>query len=287
MASGDMIGVFDSGHGGLTVFRALVERFPRIAFVYLGDHANVPYGDRASDEIVALTRNGVEALFRRGCKLVLLGCNTATCVAARTLQKDWLGVSGWRGHNILGIVAPTVEAATQTPWAVTTPQYPQKYNTDLVAVFGTTRTIASHAYPEEIRKRCPQVMVAQQTCSELAGAIERGAPEAELDRFVRTCVGALLDQTAGTPPHRAILGCTHYPLVEHLFRRHLPPFTRLLTQPKVVADSLEDYLARHPHYVEGSPGAPPILLTTGDPGRVNATARVFWPDTPSFDHLPL
>ena len=107
--------------------------------VYLGDHANVPYGDRASDEIVALTRNGVAALFRRDCKLVLLGCNTATCVAARTLQKDWLGVSGWPGRNILGIVAPTVEAATQTPWAVTTPQYPQKYNTDLIAVFGTTQ----------------------------------------------------------------------------------------------------------------------------------------------------
>ena len=99
-----MIGVFDSGHGGLTVFRALIERFPQLPFVYLGDHANVPYGDRPSDEIVALTRGGVEALFRRGCRLVLLGCNTATCVAARTLQKDWLAVSGWPGRNILGIV---------------------------------------------------------------------------------------------------------------------------------------------------------------------------------------
>ena len=282
-----MIGVFNSGHGGLTVFRALVERFPRVAFVYLGDHANVPYGDRASDEIVALTRNGVDALFARGCKLVLLGCNTATCVAARTLQKGWLGVSGWPGRNILGIVAPTVEAATQTPWAVTTPQYPQKYNTDLVAVFGTTRTIASHAYPEEIRKRCPQVTVVQQTCAELAGAIEQGAPEAALDALVERGVTALLAQTAGTPPHRAILGCTHYPLVEHLFRRHLPPFTRLLSQPKVVADSLEDYLARHPRFVEDGPAAAPILLTTGDPARVGATARIFWPDAPPFDHLPL
>ena len=179
-----MIGVFDSGHGGLTVFRALVRRFPRVAFVYLGDHRHVPYGNRPSDEIVALTRDGVDALFRRGCQLVLLGCNTATCVAARTLQKDWLPVSGWAGHNILGIVAPTVEAATQTPWAVTAPQYPQKYNTDVVAVFGTTRTIASHAYPEEIRKRCPKVTVVQQTCAELAGAIERGAPEEELDALV-------------------------------------------------------------------------------------------------------
>jgi glutamate racemase len=282
-----MIGVFDSGHGGLTVFRALVARFPRVPFVYLGDHRHVPYGNKPSDEIVTLTRNGVEALFRRGCRLVLLGCNTATCVAARTLQKDWLPVSGWKGNNILGIVAPTVEAATQTPWAVTAPQYPQKYNTDVVAVFGTTRTIASHAYPEEIRKRCPQVTVVQQTCPELAGAIEHGAPDSDLDRLVERSVTALLAQTVGVPPHRAILGCTHYPLVEHLFRRHLPPFTRLLTQPRVVADSLEDYLQRHPRYVDGAQHATPTLLTTGDPDRVNTIARIFWPGVPAFGHLPV
>src|SRR5215510_2735579 len=248
MAARNMIGVFDSGHGGLTIVRELVRRFPDLAYAYLGDHANVPYGERASDEIVALTRQGVERLFHQGCRLVLLGCNTATCVAARTLQRGWLPVSGWNGHNILGIVAPTVEAATQTPWAVTSPQYPQKYNTDVVAVFGTTRTVASHAYPEEIRKRCPQVTVVQQTCADLAGAIEQAAPESTLDALVEQGVAGLLAQTEGTPPHRAILGCTHYPLVEHLFRRHLPPFTRLLSQPDVVADSLEDYLQRHTHY---------------------------------------
>jgi glutamate racemase len=285
-----MIGVFDSGHGGLTVFRALVARFRLIPFVYLGDHAHVPYGDRPSDEIVALTRHGVDALFRRGCTLVLLGCNTATCVAARTLQKDWLPVSGWPRRNILGIVAPTVEAATQTPWAVTSPQYPQKNNTDVVAVFGTTRTIASHAYPEEIRKRCPKVTVVQQICAGLVGAIERAAPEPELDELVAGSVRALLAQTGGAPPHRAILGCTHFPLVESIFRRHLPPFTRLLSQPEVVADSLEDYLARHPHYVAepaGAAASAPQLLTTGDPARVNRIARLFWPDASAFDHLPM
>lgn len=285
-----MIGVFDSGHGGLTIFRALIERFPRLPFVYLGDHANVPYGDRPSHEIVALTRSGVEALFRRGCRLVLLGCNTATCVAARTLQKDWLAVSGWPGRNILGIVAPTVEAATQTPWAVTTPQYPQKYNTDTIAVLGTTRTIASHAYPEEIRKRCPKVTVVQQTCPDLVPAIEAGAPEEMLEALVRRGVAALLGQTDGAPPHRAILGCTHYPLVEHLFRRHLPSSTRLISQPAVVADSLEDYLQRHPRYIDGGagkPAVPPRLLTTGDPSRVSATARIFWPDATAFRHLAM
>jgi glutamate racemase len=278
-----MIGVFDSGHGGLTIVRELVRRFPGLGYVYLGDHANVPYGEKASDEIVALTRQGVDRLFRQGCRLVLLGCNTATCVAARTLQRGWLPVSGWTAHNVLGIVAPTVEAATQTPWAVATPQYPQKYNTDVVAVFGTTRTVASHAYPEEIRKRCPKATVVQQACTGLVAAIEAGAPESTMEALVEAAVAGLLAQTAGRPPHRAILGCTHYPLIEHLFRRHLPPFTRILSQPRVVADSLDDYLNRHPEYAEPAAGvAATALLTTGDVDRVNTTARLFWPDAPTF-----
>lgn len=279
-----MIGVFDSGLGGLTVLRVLAQRFPQLSFTYFGDHANVPYGNRPSEEVVALTRAATEALFRRRCGLVLLGCNTATAVAARSLQQSWLQVSPWKGrHNILGIVAPTVEAATQTPWAVTAPQYPQKYNTDLVAVFGTTRTVASGVYPEEIRKRCPKVAVVQQVCAELAGAIEAGAPEAELDALVAAGVAGLMAQTGGAPPHRAILGCTHFPLVEHLFRRHLPPFTRMLSQPVVVADSFEDYLARRPHYVADCPAVRSItLLTSGDPADVNPRARIFWPDAPAF-----
>ena len=190
-----MIGVFDSGLGGLTVLRALVARFPNEPFIYLGDHANVPYGNRSSAEVIDLTRACVEALFARGCKLVLLGCNTATAVAARHLQQNWLPTSPWRGHNVLGIVAPTVEAATQTPWAVSSPQYPQKYNTDLIAVFGTTRTINSDAYPEEIRKRCPRVTVVQQICAQLVGAIEDEAPEAELERLVEEGVRGAMEQT--------------------------------------------------------------------------------------------
>lgn len=282
-----MIGVFDSGHGGLTVLRALVSRFPRSAFVYLGDHAHAPYGNRPSDEVVDLTRAGVEALFDRGARLVVLACNTATCVAARTLQREWLPQSPWAGRcNVLGIVAPTVEAATQTPWAVSSPQYPQKYNSDVVAVFGTRRTITSYVYPEEIRKRCPRVTVVQQIAADLAGAIERGRPDADLDTIVGDSVAALMLQTAGAPPHRVILGCTHYPLVEHHFRRHLPGFTRILSQPDVVADSLEDYLARHPRFA-GEPAAAGsvTLLTTGDAGVVTEGARLFWPSAPAFDAL--
>ena len=281
-----MIGVFDSGLGGLTVLRVLVHRFPHLSFVYLGDHANVPYGNRPSDEILELTRSGTEHLFQRGCRLVLLGCNTATAVAARRLQREWLPHSAYTGHNILGIVAPTVEAATQTPWAVSMPQYPQKYNTDLIAVFGTKRTIASGVYPQEIRKRCPRVQVIQQACPDLAGAIEEGRPEAELDELVSSAVSSWTALAAGAAPHSAILGCTHYALIEHMFRRHLPQSTRLLSQPEIVADSFEDYLARHPEYgTEQSSGGSVTLLTTGDPALTNERAQIFWPEANQFRRL--
>jgi glutamate racemase len=277
-----MIGVFDSGIGGLTVLRALVARFPRQAFVYLADHAHAPYGDRPSQEIVARSREGTLRLYELGARLVLLGCNTATAVALRTLQREWLPRAGLPGRNVIGIVAPTVEAATQTPWTVTTPQYPQKNNRERIAVFGTTRTIESGVYVEEIRKRCPKARVLQQTCPELAGAIEAGRPEGELDALVAAAVAALLAQGSGDAPERAILGCTHFAIVEPLFRRRLPPGTRILSQPESVADSLEDYLARHPGYADG--GRPGVrLLTTGSVPQASRAARIFWPDAPPFE----
>jgi glutamate racemase len=272
-----MIGLFDSGHGGLTVLRALVPRFPHVQFLYLGDHANVPYGNRPADELVELTRTGVSWLFDRGAKLVLLACNTATSVAARSLQREWLPKCGRQGVNLLGIIAPTVEAATQTPWAVTRPQYPQKYNTDTIAVFGTARTIASQVYPEEIAKRCPLVRVYQQACPRLVGAIEQGRPEAELDRLVAAYVADLMAAMEGGRPDRAILGCTHFPLIEGLFRRHLPASVRLLSQPEIVADSLEDYLTRHQHYAGAGRKGPPVVVTSGEAGAVGETLSLFWP----------
>lgn len=279
-----MIGVFDSGLGGLTVLRALHLRFPQVAFTYLADHAHVPYGNRPSDEIVELTRQATELLFRRGAGLVVLGCNTATAVAARRLQQDWLVQSGWRrkGHNVLGLVAPTVEAATQTPWAVTTPQYPQKFLTDRIAVFGTLRTVTSNVYLEEIRKRCPKVEVIQQVCSELAGAIEDQASAQLLDQLVQSGVTSVMTQLDGKPLHRAILGCTHFPLVEGLFRKHLPMTTHILSQPEIVADSLEDYLARRTEFTPVGDVPSLTLLTTGDPGAVTQRARVFWDSGVAF-----
>ncbi|MEO1205207.1 MAG: aspartate/glutamate racemase family protein [Pseudomonadota bacterium] len=285
-----MIGIFDSGLGGLTVLRALQDRFPNLDFLYLGDHAHVPYGNRPSDQVVELTRLGVEALFERGALLVLLGCNTATAVAARRLQQNWLPGAGWDGRNVIGIVAPTVEAATQTPWAVTTPQYPQKYNTDRIAVFGTTRTITSGVYVEEIRKRCPRVQVVQQICAHLAGAIEDDVANDELDGLVRESVEAMMVQMDGAAPDRAILGCTHFPLVEALFRQHLPAGTRILSQPQIVSDSMVDYLDRHPNYAQDrveDGHARVQVLTTGDASEISARASIFWPGAPSFSRCQI
>ncbi len=277
-----MIGVFDSGLGGLTVLRALAHRFPDLRLVYLGDHANVPYGDRPTENILDLTKAGVETLFQRGAKLVLLGCNTATAVAARPLQQEWLPQADWVGHNVLGIVAPTVEAATQTPWAVTTPQYPQKFNSDIVVVFGTTRTISSNVYREEIRKRCPRVEVLQQSCPGLASDIETCADENMIEGHVRAGVAAMLEHSGGRAPHCAILGCTHFPLIEHVFKRHLPSSTRILSQPEIVADSLDYYLSRHQNYTGSDLSGDVELMTTGDPREIDKRARIFWEDAPPF-----
>lgn len=280
-----MIGVFDSGLGGLTVLRRLTERFPVVSFTYFGDHANVPYGDRPSDEIVDLTRAGVVKLFERGCGLVILGCNTATTIAARTLQQAWLPESRWHdGHNVLGIVAPTVEAATQTPWAVTEPQYPQKYNANTIVVFGTTRTIASHVYTEEISKRCPRVSVVPVACPGLVDAIETTGETDKIDELVASFCSEALAKAAPREPDYAILGCTHYPLIREVFVRHLPPRTRVLSQPDVVADSLEDYLTRHPGFARPDTDQPPLrVLTSGDVAVVGSAARRFWPEGIAFE----
>ena len=277
-----MIGIFDSGLGGLIILRALHARFPEFSFRYLGDHANVPYGERSSEDVIALTTAGVETLFCQGARLVLLGCNTATAVAARTLQQEWLPHSDWADRNVLGIVAPTVEAATQTPWAVTTPQYPQKFNSDVIAVFGTTRTISAGVYAEEIKKRCPLARVIEQACPGLAGAVEAGDSDHHIERHIKTAINAVVDANDGNSPDRVILGCTHYPLVEDVFRRQLPSSTRLLSQPEIVANSLEDYLARHQKYVVDDSGQEIILSTTGNVERARERARVFWPESPEF-----
>ncbi|MGI8840161.1 MAG: glutamate racemase [Caulobacteraceae bacterium] len=279
------IGVFDSGIGGLTVHRALTRRLPAADFTYLADQANTPYGGRGGEEIVGLTRVGCETLFAAGCDLVILACNTAAAVALRRLQQTWLP-----GHrralgrpvNVLGIIVPTIEAATGRPWAHEAERRGDKIERlDVLGVFSTPATAASRVYEIEIDKRSGEVAVFSEACPTLARDIEAGASEAEIAAAIEAHV-AVLARRIGRPPDRAILGCTHYEIVAGLFRAALPPATPLIHQPDATAGAIEAYLARHPEYDPGAGGAR-RFLTTGRPGPQNGLIERFWGSPLSFD----
>ncbi|MBS0362590.1 MAG: aspartate/glutamate racemase family protein, partial [Proteobacteria bacterium] len=222
------IGVFDSGVGGLSVHRSLVSAFPTADFVYLADQANTPYGGRPGEEIVNLTRAGCERLFAEGCSLVVLACNTASGVALRRLQQTWLPAYRrelGRPLNVLGIIVPTIEAATGLPWEHEAERRGDKVEKlDVLAVFSTPATTNSRVYEIEIDKRRQDVAVFSEACPELAPLIEQGAAEDELAAAVALHVKAIATRI-GRPPDRAILGCTHYEIVGDLFRAALPPGT--------------------------------------------------------------
>ena len=279
------IGVFDSGVGGLTVHHRLVERFPRADFVYLADQANAPYGGRSGEEIVELTKAGCVRLFDEGCDLVVLACNTAASVALRRLQQTWL--PGYRSEagrmlNVLGIVAPTIEAATGLPWEHEAQWREEKAEKlEILGVFSTPATTRSRVYEIEIDKRRQDVAVFSEPCPELARMIEQNAPRAELDAVIQGHVKALATRI-GRHPDRAILGCTHYEIVADLFEAALPRGTPLIRQPDATADALERYLARHTEFDPGRGGVR-RFLTTGEPGAQHSLVETFWGGPLSFE----
>lgn len=285
-----MIGVFDSGVGGLSVHRALVRRLPQADFVYLADQASAPYGGRPGEEIVALTRAGCEALFEAGADLVVLACNTASAIALRRLQQTWLpGLraqslreGNGRPLNVLGIIVPTIEAATGLPWSHEAPRRGDKVEKlDVVGVFATAATAASRVYEIEIDKRREDVAVFSEPCRELVPLIEAGAPAEALRSVVAGHVRTLT-QRIGRAPDRAILGCTHYEIVAELFVEALPPGTPLIHQPSATADALELYLARHPEHARAGAGLR-RFLTTGRPGAQNGLVEAFWGGPLAFE----
>lgn len=279
------IGVFDSGIGGLSVHRALVERLPQADFVYLADQANTPYGVRGGEEIVELTRAGCELLFGQGCSIVVLACNTASGIALRRLQQTWLPQMRktlGRPVNVLGIIVPTIEAATGLPWEHEAERRGDKVEKlDILAVFSTTATARSRVYEIEIDKRRQDVAVFSEACPTLAQMIEQNAGAVELATVIEGHVKAITARI-GRPPDRAILGCTHYEIVADMFRAALPPGTPLIHQPAATADALERYLARHPEYDPGSSGLR-RFLTTGKPGAQHTLVETFWGGPVSFE----
>jgi glutamate racemase len=279
------IGVFDSGVGGLSVHHRLVERFPDADFVYLADQANTPYGGRPGEEIVDLTRAGCERLFAEGCDLIVLACNTASGVALRRLQQTWLpGFRKARGRpaNVLGIIVPTIEAATGLPWEHEAERRGDKVEKlDVLAVFATPATVNSRVYEIEIDKRRQDVAVFSEPCPQLAPMMETGAGRDELQPLIAQHVAAVTKRI-GRSPDRAILGCTHYEIVADLFRAALPGGTPLIHQPDATADALARYLERHAEYVTGGAGLR-RFLTTGRPGAQSALVEAFWGAPLSFE----
>ncbi|WP_374763453.1 glutamate racemase [Yunchengibacter salinarum] len=268
-----MIGVFDSGSGGLTILQALRRTFPDRDFLYLGDHANAPMGHRSNEQIVAMTRSGVDRLMQAGCTLVILACNTAAAVALRTLQQTWLD-HAWPGNRILGVLVPTVEQVTGLDWQEEAPR--QRGGEQTIVLFATRKTVESGAYSEEVAKRAPGIRLVQKACPGLVDALEGGAGSRPVDGLVAGYVAEALDSLSGLGvlrPDAVLLGCTHFPLAGDSFRKALGPDVPIYSQPDIVAHALGRYLVRHPDM--DPPGRGQVRqLTTGTPGDMAALARV-------------
>ena len=274
------IGVFDSGVGGLTVHRELTARFPERDFIYLADQANAPYGGLNGERIVDLTRAGCEALFEAGASVIVLACNTASAIALRRLQQAWVPQARARHGrplNVLGIIVPTIEAATGLPWTYEADRSARDDKIEaieIIGVFSTAGTAMSRVYEIEIDKRREDLAVFSEPCPGLAGLIELGASTEELKVVIDEHVDALR-RRIGRYPDKAILGCTHYEIIADLFAAALPAGTKVINQPTAVADALERYFERHPEYGLGETGRR-TFLTTGKIGPQSELVSQFW-----------
>jgi glutamate racemase len=266
------VGIFDSGLGGLTVLDAVARRLPDIPFVYYGDNAHAPYGVRDSDDIFALTCAATERLWAEGCDLVILACNTASAAALKRMQETWVPPE----KRVLGVFVPLIEALTERQWGDNSP--PREVAVKHVALFATPATVASRAFQRELAFRAIGVDVEAQPCGGVVDAIEQG-DEILAEALVRSHVEALKRRMP--KPEAAILGCTHYPLMEKIFAEALGPGVKVYSQADLVAESLADYLTRRPQFL-GS-GTRSRFLTTGDPAYVSNKATQFLRRKISFE----
>lgn len=257
------VGIFDSGLGGLTVLDAVAKHLPEVPLAYLADSAHAPYGVRTPDDIYDLTTASVQRLFDHGCDLVILACNTASAAALRRMQEGWVPSD----KRVLGVFVPLIEALTERRWGDNSP--PREVDVKHVALFATPATVSSRAFQRELAFRAIGVDVEGQACGGVVDAIEEG-DMILAEALVRSHVDALKRKMPN--PDAAILGCTHYPLMEASFQDALGPDVRVLSQANLVADSLGDYLKRHPQMIGQGDS---VFLTTGDPKRVSDRATQF------------
>ncbi|MEH6631048.1 MAG: glutamate racemase [Halopseudomonas aestusnigri] len=280
------IGVFDSGSGGLTILHALRVSLPHQNFIYLGDHIRAPYGPKSGPEVYEMTRQGVEFLFSQGCKLVILACNTASAIALRKLQQEWLPKHA-PDNRILGVLVPMVETITDRPWAKWE-QHPQQNLQGTVGIFATEATVKSKTYLVEIGKRAPMLDVIQLACPDLVPALESKKDTATMETLVEGYVRQLVEDN-NKIPNWIMLGCTHYPLLKNAFEKAankivgniMGQSVPILCQPSVCADSLKDYLTRHPELITAKNKVNATgtiqFFTSGCPKQVGETTQVFLP----------
>ena len=232
MLNNKPIGIFDSGYGGLTVFRSIFEQLPGYDYIYLGDTARAPYGNRSFQTIHQYTWECVQWLFKQGCPLVILACNTASAKALRTIQQQDLKNED-PANRVLGVIRPTAEVIGN---------YTQ---TKEIGVLGTKGTVQSGSYLIEIGNFFPGLTVYQQACPLWVPIIENGEHDKPgADYFVKKYLDQILAQSAGIDT--LLLACTHYPLLFEKIRAYLPQHISIVSQGDIVAESLADYLQRHP-----------------------------------------
>lgn len=227
-----MIGVFDSGYGGLTILKQFRDKLPEYDFLYLGDNARAPYGTRSFDIVYDFTRQAVEHLFEQGCPLVILACNTASAKALRSIQQNVLP-ERWPDRRVLGVIRPTVEDVGD----ITKSRH--------VGLLATPGTVNSHSYRMEIAKIHPDITITEQACPMWVPIVECGESQNDgADWFVKKYIDRILEQDPEIDT--LVLGCTHYPILLPKIRKYAPEGINIVPQGELVAASLKDYLRRHP-----------------------------------------
>ena len=274
-----MIGVFDSGYGGLTILSKIRQLLPEYDYLYLGDNARAPYGTRSFDVIYEYTLQAVNYLHEQGCNLIILACNTASAKALRTIQQRDINPEELR---VLGVIRPTVEVI------------PKRTKNKHIGVLATPGTVASESYVIELLKQDPTLIVTQQACPMWVPLIESGEHLGEgADYFVEKYLNELLEQDPLIDT--IILGCTHYPLIQDKIEAYLSQTNRhisVVTQGEIVAQSLADYLHRHPEIVErissplrGRSGGG--FLTTESATKFADSASLFLSEPIEAEHIEL